>query len=95
VLRVDADLVSPVQPAPRRVTGSGSLSQAEEPLQSDPSSLVLLVLWGQLLLAAAVGCTWLHRRWGRWQTWTVGAPLIGLLGLQVADQSIRLLPNLL
>lgn len=95
VLRVDADLVSPVQPAPPRVIPAGGIPPSEAPMGTDSSGLVLLILWGEALLVAAAAVAWLRRRWGRWQTWAVAVPTLGVLGLLVADQAARLLPNLL
>lgn len=94
VLRVDADLVTGVQPAPRRVLPLGSVTAPEQPMQGDPSTLIVLVLWGEALVGAALGVAFLRRRWGRWQTWVVAVPALGVLALLVADQAARLLPNL-
>jgi len=95
VLRVDADLTSPVQAAPRRSFGYASLPAAERELGSDTSSLVALVLWGQALVLAAVTFVWARLRWGRSQTWLAGLPVLVGLTLAVADSAARLLPNLL
>ena len=95
VLRVDADLITPTQPARTRLIPLGGLPEPEQPMQGDRSSLTRLVLWGEALLVGAVGVVLLRRRWGRWQTWAVGVPALGVLGLLVADQAARLLPNLL
>ena len=53
-----------------------------------------LVLWGQALLLAAFGVAG-RVRWGGWQAWVVGIPVLGALGATIADQIARLLPNLL
>ena len=53
------------------------------------------MLWGQALVAAAVAVTWAWARWGRWHGWVVGVPLLGALGVAVANQAVCLLPNLL
>ncbi|WP_213450680.1 sortase [Rhizomonospora bruguierae] len=94
-LRVDADLVSPVRPAPRRVFGAASLPAAEQVMGTDPGAWTPLMLWGQALLLAALGLTYFRLRWGRWQTWLVGVPVLGALALAAADQAAGLLPNLL
>ena len=95
VLRVDADLVGvPKQAGPRPLTAA-TLPVPERVLQGDPGAWVLIVLWGQLLVAAALGVAWARVRWGRWQAWLTGTPLLGALGIAVADNVIRLLPNLL
>ncbi|WP_370124695.1 sortase domain-bontaining protein [Streptacidiphilus sp. MAP12-33] len=95
VLQVDADLISKVQPSPARSLTAQELTPAELPMHGDASAWVPLVLWGEALLLAAVGVTLARVRWGRWQAWTVGAPVLGALGLFVADQVVRLLPNLI
>lgn len=95
LLRVDAELVSAVRPAPARKFGASSLPEAEEAMAADPGAWMPLVLWGQALLLAALALTWARVRWGGWQTWVVGVPLLGALGLAAADQAARLLPNLL
>ena len=95
VLRVDADLVSPVQPSSPVGFTSSSLSAAERPMAGDQIALVALVLWGQALLLAALAVVYLRARWGRWQTWTVAVPVLLALDLKVVDQAARLLPNLL
>ncbi|HSV68182.1 MAG TPA: class E sortase [Mycobacteriales bacterium] len=93
VLRVDADLMSAVQPSPPPRPAPG-LTGAEQTMAADPSVWVPLVLWGQALLAAAA-LVWARIRWGRWQVWVVGVPVPGALGVAVADQVAGLLPNLL
>ncbi len=96
VLRIDADLTSPVQPAVPRPFGASSLSAAEGPMQGDPSALVPLLLWSQALLLTALAAVYLRARWGRWQTWTVAVPVLLIVGLNLADQGARLLfPNML
>jgi sortase A len=95
VLRVDADLVTPVQPTPPSVFGSASLMESERPMRGDQGALVPLLLWAQALLLAALATVYLRARWGRWQTWTVAVPVLLVLGLNVTDQAARLLPNML
>ncbi|MFI7209876.1 sortase domain-containing protein [Micromonospora maritima] len=95
VLRVDAALASPVQPTPARRFGSGSIPAAEQAMAGDPDAWTPVLLWGQALLVAALALTWLRARWGRWQSWIVGVPVLLALGVATADQAVRLLPNLL
>ncbi|HEX9335065.1 MAG TPA: sortase [Pseudonocardiaceae bacterium] len=95
VLRVDANLTSPAQPAPPMVLSSANLSPAEQALAGDPTAWVPLVLWGQGLLVAAALITWARSRWSRWQVWIVAVPVLGFLGLSAADQVGRLLLNLM
>lgn len=94
-LFVDADLISAVQPAPDRPLGSKDIGRAERPMGTDPSAWVALVLWGEALLLAALALAVARVRWGRWQAWIVGAPVLLALGLTVSDQVARLLPNLI
>jgi LPXTG-site transpeptidase (sortase) family protein len=95
VVRVDADLVTPVQGTPTVDIAIPPLPKAEQPLQGDPSVLMVLVLWAQALLLAAGLVAWARLRWGFWQTWIVGVPLLAALGLATADRVAQLLPNLM
>ena len=64
-------------------------------MQTDPNAL-LPFLFGLQWLAIATGLVlWLARKWGRWQTWIVGLPVLLVLGATTADSAIGLLPNLL
>jgi len=105
VLRVDADLVSTsidgtdvsavaFPPGPRLVGPTG-LADSERAMGTDTSGAFALVLWAQLFLALVLGLTWARRRWGTWQTWVVGVPVLILVGWVIADQLALLLPNLL
>jgi sortase A len=94
-LRVDALLTSEVQPTPRRAIPAGWLPVAEEPMSGDAGTLVPMTLWGQLLFLAAIAIVWVRYRAGRWHAWVIGVPVLGVLGVTVADQAARLLPNLL
>ncbi|MDX6211652.1 MAG: sortase [Frankiales bacterium] len=95
LLRVDADLVSTPQGAPVVGFNIAPLAKAEGPLQGDSSVLVVLVLWAQALLIAAALVAWARVRWGVWEAWVVGLPLLAALGLAVADRVAQLLPNLM
>jgi sortase A len=95
VLDVDADLMSKPSPAPAMVISSSDLGPAEQALGTDSEAWVPVVLWGALLLAAAVFLAWAGRRWGRWQTWIVAVPVVCFVSLSIADQVARLLPNLM
>lgn len=92
VLRVDAELVSPVQPGP---AAGGGISSAEGPLAGDPSAWLPIMLWLQGMLLAAVAITWAYRRWGRWQTWICAVPVLTALVVALSGEATRLLPNLL
>jgi len=95
VMRVDANLISKPQPTPAMVVSSAEIGPDELALGSDSLAWVPLVLWGQALVLVAIGLSWLGARWGRWQTWVVALPVLSYLGLAVADQITRLLPNLM
>ncbi|TDE01827.1 class E sortase [Jiangella asiatica] len=95
VLRVDAELVSDPHPAPPRVLGSASLSEAEQTMAADDGAWYPLVLLGEALVLAVAGVVWTRLRLGRWQAWVVGIPVLAAIGLTTADQIARLLPNLL
>ena len=95
VLRVDAILETEPQPAAPRIISTALLGPAEQVMAVDRSAVVPLLLWCQALLLAAAGFVWVRSRWGRRQAWVVGVPVLVVLGLTVADQITRLLPNLL
>jgi len=93
IVRVDAELISTVQSTPPRLFDVNPPN--EQPLAGEPAAWMPLVLWAQALVLAAVGLTWARLRWGVRQAWLVGVPTLALLGLAVADQIARLLPNLM
>jgi sortase A len=95
VLRVDADLVTAAQPTSSPIITAADLPASEQLMGTSQVAWLPVVLWGQCLVAAAAGLGWLSQRWGRWQTWIVAVPVLGYLGLAVADQVTVLLPNLL
>jgi sortase (surface protein transpeptidase) len=95
VLRIDANLISKPQPAPTMVVSPADIATDEQALGTDTLAWVPLVLWGMFLVAAAVAVGWLGQRWGRWQAWIIGVPVLGYLGLAVADQAVQLLPNMM
>jgi len=92
VVYVDAALTSTAHPDP---TNPISISPAEEALGTDQGAWLPLVLWGQGLVIVAAALSWCRARWGRWQTWIVAIPVLGFLGLSIADQVTRLLPNIM
>jgi sortase A len=75
--------------------GAISVPTSEDPMQGDSSALYVLVLWLPVLVGGAVLAVWAQDRWGRWQTWLVGVPVI-LAGLWGVSQTVvLLLPNLM
>lgn len=95
VLRVDAELISVPFQTPAAVIRSGTLPDSEEPLARPSGVPWPLVMWLQALLLTAIAAVWAWHRWGRHQTWIVFAPIVAVLGLQVATRTTELLPNLL
>jgi sortase A len=93
ILRVDAELISKVQPTPPRLYDANPPN--ESALAGEPAAWMTLVLWSQALVLAAIALTWARLRWGSRQAWLVGVPTLGLLGLAVANEIARLLPNLM
>jgi sortase A len=95
VLRVDANLMSAPKAGPTMVISAADLSPSEAALATDSAAVVPMVFWAEALVLAAVALSWLGSRWGRWQTRIIAIPVLGYLGLAVADQVARLLPNLM
>ncbi|KJC63588.1 hypothetical protein TZ00_13710 [Agreia bicolorata] len=96
VYRVDAKLVTDAFDHPSVAFPTGALPSSEAAMGTDTSNLFALVLLLELLVGVAIGVSWLWRRWGRWQTWIVGAPAIIAVGLLSATAINQwLLPNLL
>jgi hypothetical protein len=95
VLRVDAKLVSKPFAAPPMVVSVSQMTASEFVLGTEPLAWVPLFLWGQALVLTAGALSWLIVRWGQWQTWIVAVPALGFLGVNVAEQVTRLLPNLI
>ena len=93
ILRVDAELISKVQATPARLFDVNPPN--ENALAGEPAAWMPLVLWAQALVIAAIALTWARLRWGARQAWLVGIPTLGLLGLAVANELARLLPNLM
>ncbi|GGO35126.1 sortase [Streptomyces lasiicapitis] len=95
ILRLDAKLLTPVQPSPPREIRSGWIPESEEALGTEDDAWLAVFLWTQALLAAALLAVWVRRSWGRWQTWICALPVLGALGLADAQALTALLPNLL
>jgi sortase A len=93
VLDVDANLMS--APKAAAMLAASEVSASERALGVDTAARVPMVLWGEALVLAGVGLSWLGSRWGRWQTRIVAVPVLVYLGVAVAGQVVRLLPNLM
>jgi sortase A len=93
VLYVDASLRgNPAGSAPGLPT---AVPANQTLMQGDPSVLFPLVLWLQLLLLTVCAMAWVRSRWGGWQTWLVGVPVILAVLWVVSETAFQLLPNLL
>jgi sortase A len=95
VLRVDAELTSSPRSGGSPAQTAQTLPDPELIMASDTSTLWALALWMQALLVVTVAFVWAWHRWGRARAWIVGFPVLLLVGLMVAEQVARLLPNLL
>jgi sortase A len=95
VLRVDAVLISEPLSGGSPAFTARTLPSSDAIMASDTTTLWALALWLQALLLATVAFVWAWFRWGRARAWIVGFPVLLLVGLMVADQVARLLPNLL
>ena len=93
LVRVDSELISAPQPNPGG--NDIQIGANENPNAGDPGAWPQIVLWTQALLLASAGAFWARAHWGRPQAWLLGAPLLAFLGLSLADQLARLLPNLI
>jgi sortase A len=89
---VDATLVGKTQPAPSGRLGS--IPKSEREMRGDPSVLIALVFWLQALVLVAVALVWGRERWGAWQSWIVGVPLLTAVAWGTSSTALALLPNL-
>jgi hypothetical protein len=94
VLRVDAALVSEAQSRATQLP-SAALPAADALMAGDTSTLLSVVGWAILLVAAAVATVWVRFSTGLWQAWVIGLPVLIALGLTASDDIAALLPNLL
>lgn len=95
VVRVDADITTPAVGGQQRLFTDDSLPDEERFLAIDTSSLWVLVLWLQGLLATSIAVIWAWHRWGHAQAWIACVPPLAFVGLGAAGEVARLLPNLL
>ena len=94
VLRVDAALVSEAQSRPAQLPAA-ALPAADALMAGDTSTLLSIVGWAILLVAAAVATVWVRFSTGPWQAWVIGLPVLVALGLTASDDIAAMLPNLL
>ncbi|MFE7846309.1 sortase [Microbacterium sp. NPDC057407] len=95
IARVDAQLVSDVQPAGPRQTRFTTLSPSQTAMAGDTSMAWALVFALQFLVVVEIAAVWAYRNVGARRTWIVFAPLTMLASLWVTGEIVRLLPNLL
>ena len=63
-------------------------------MRRDTSQLYPLVLWLQLLLIGVVGIVVGRAKWGTWQSWIVGVPVVLAALWGASNAAWVLLPNL-
>ncbi|MGH9274273.1 MAG: sortase, partial [Acidimicrobiales bacterium] len=95
VLRVDAELETPVVGGAAPLVSTGTLPASEQIMSVDTSTLWALALWLQALILVAVGAVWAWHRWGQARAWVVFLPPLIVVGLAASGEAARLLPNLL
>lgn len=89
---VDALLTGRAQPAPPGRPAYVPL--AAQAMHGDAAVAIELVLWLQALVVAGVALVWAHTRWGTWQTWLVGLPVVLAVLAAATQPALRLMPNL-
>ncbi len=90
---VDARLTGVGQPSPGG--RPAAVPKAEQAMQGDPSALLGVALALPLLIAAILFVAWARTRWGGWQSWLVGMPIVLGALWAVSQAAVQLLPNLL
>jgi sortase A len=95
VARVDAQLVSTTFPAGKRQTTYANLAPEHREMATDMSTVWALVFALQFLIAIEVALIWAYPRVGWRRAWIVFVPLFTVATLLIADQVVRLLPNLI
>ncbi len=90
---VDAALQQkPVAAPPGRLA---AVPAAEVQGNNDPSGWPFIVFWLQAFLLVGCSVAWLWSRWGHWQTWLIGAPLLFGVLWGVCTEAMDLLPNVM
>ena len=90
---VDALLVGKAQPLPAGLPTT--VNPASLPMHNDPSGTVSLIFWLEGLVLVSLAFSWTWVRWGRFETWIVGAPVFLVMLWGTSDALMRFLPNLL
>jgi len=92
VVYVDATLKGDGQPSPGH---PATVPLAEQAMQGDPSAMLPLAVLLPLLIGSVMFIVWARARWGGWQTWVIGAPLVFATLWAVSQCAVQLLPNLI
>ncbi|HEY0246801.1 MAG TPA: sortase [Gryllotalpicola sp.] len=108
VVRVDAQLITTGYKHALSSVPTAAVPEAEQAMGSQlraalkhepgvdlatPFGMILLL---EVLVAAGIATAWLWKRWGRWETWIVSAPVLLTVGLLIAGQAgLWFLPNLI
>ncbi len=87
----DADLTSSPHQDPG---GRPPITVAEEPLNADPSVLVLTMMWGLALVIVSAAGTIAAARWSSWLAYLAAAPLALAVLWNLYQNLAALLPNL-
>ena len=95
IARLDAELVSKVQPAGVRVTTFADVPKEDREFGFDLRYGWALVLALQFLIVVEIAAVWCYRRFGSKSTYLVFTPMLLFAAILVMDQTTRLLPNLL
>lgn len=94
-LYIDASLESDVKETPSPVFTKEVLDPSEFAMGTDNSGGFQTLFWIQWLAAAAIGLRWVRSRWGMWQTWMIGLPILLAFSAATAGAAMTLFPNLL
>jgi sortase A len=73
-------------------TDGTPVTRAELGLAGQTDGILPLVLWLEVLLIAAIGATWLWRRWARWSAYVVCLPVLLAVTWLVFENLTKLLP---
>lgn len=93
-LLADATMVKgQLQAAPAGLPAS--VARTSQPMQGMTPALVPLMFWLLGLLLVPPLAVWAWRRWGRWQTWVAGIPIVVALLWGATMSAQLLLPNLI
>jgi sortase A len=93
IVYVDAELQGKGQPNPGG--RPSTVPVTERLLAQDQSSLLLLMFWLQGFVVASVALVFCWYRWGKWQTWLIGLPIVVALLWGIAENALPLLPNVI